>query len=661
MYVIYDFETLKNCFLACFKIRGTDEWHDFVIWKERNDLRAFLAFLDTVLGEIGYNCVNFDSQVQQWIIVNKEKLLKMTSDQVTEEIHKYASKVIQLSNDKKFLDYPEWKLSIPQCDPFLINHYNNQAKSTSLKWLQFSMNWEDIVEMNVDHNIGIETKEELSQLIYYCHNDVLSTEKFYEITKGNTDHSEYKGKDQIQLRKDIGKLINKSCINWNDVKIGEQLNLINYIKATNLTKEQLYEAKKEAYKSSVYLGNCVPAYIQFKSEHLKILLGRIKSTVINVRNANFEESITIGKTQYKMALGGLHSNESPRKVILKDDQILRDADVGGQYPCSIIRRKLFPSHLSDVWCKQIQYNVDERNILKPKAKKGDKQAASWSEAYKLANNGGGYGKLGEITNWQNDFGIMYSVTIGCQLEILMLIEELELNGINVISANTDGFVSLFKKEKESVYVDICKKWEEITGSTVYGQLEFADYKTIIQTSVNDYLAIKTDGSLKFKGDFVYDPLLHKNKSRRIVPLALKAYYVDNIKPEDFILNHKDIFDFCCAVRADSSMSLWTIDNGKYTKQQKTVRYYISNSKESLLKRMKALDNKRPTLQYDIFGGLDTGIRENQVEAGYKITIFNKYIKHDNFLDYNINYNYYIKKVNDIIKKIDIFTIENQLI
>ena len=110
MYVFYDFETLKNCFLASFKEKVTGKFYDFVIWKEKNDLLAFVEFLKQVQGEIGYNCVKFDAQVQQWIINNVNRLILLTPDEITSEIHRYASHVVELSNARKFLDFPEWKL-----------------------------------------------------------------------------------------------------------------------------------------------------------------------------------------------------------------------------------------------------------------------------------------------------------------------------------------------------------------------------------------------------------------------------------------------------------------------------------------------------------------------------------------------------------------------
>lgn len=48
------------------------------------------------------------------------------------------------------------------------------------------------------------------------------------------------------------------------------------------------------------------------------------------------------------------------------------------------------------------------------------------------------------------------VTINGQLMTMTLVEELELNGIHVISANTDGIVIKLPKDKLEVFNDITK-------------------------------------------------------------------------------------------------------------------------------------------------------------------------------------------------------------
>lgn len=297
----------------------------------------------------------------------------------------------------------------------------------------------------------------------------------------------------------------------------------------------------------------------------------------------------------------------------------------------------------------IQARISEKKLFKetklPKHK-------SFDETFKLALNGGTFGKLGEVFNWQNDPYILMCITIGNQFEILMLIEMLETEGIHVVSANTDGIVCLFDKDLESKYNEICNNWEKIVGNDVNGRLEFADYSFLAQTSVNDYIAQTTKGEVKKKGDFMTEFELHKNKSKAIIPIALENYFIYNIPIEDTVMYHENIYDYCAAVKGNSDSTYYLIDQktGSKTKVQKINRYYISNSNTILIKELPKLENKIATNQIDIFGDIDTGERITRIEADQNITIFNKY-EQKPMLAYQINYQYYINECYKIINKI----------
>lgn len=324
-----------------------------------------------------------------------------------------------------------------------------------------------------------------------------------------------------------------------------------------------------------------------------------------------------------------------------------------QYPNSIVKRRLSPRHLGEEWLIGYKNIIERRLDAKKKYKETkDSKYQSLQEAYKLSLNGGGFGKLNEENSWQFDPKAAMSVTIGNQIEILMLIEKLEINNIHVISANTDGIVSLFNKSDINKYYCLCKEWEVFVGNDIMGQLEYTEYKKIIQTSVNDYLAIGIDNKIKKKGDFVTEFELHKNKSKRVIPLALEQYYLNGIKPEEFIKSHKNIFDFCLGAKSKGKMSFIALDKktGNEDILQRINRYYISNTGIHLLKRLPPLEDKKISNQIDIFGSIDDGTREHEVESGWLSTIYNTHIQKD-IKDYNINYNFYIEGAYKIINQI----------
>lgn len=162
-----------------------------------------------------------------------------------------------------------------------------------------------------------------------------------------------------------------------------------------------------------------------------------------------------------------------------------------------------------------------------------------ADGYKVVSNGS-YGKLGSRFSILYAPNLLLNVTLTGQLSLLMLIEELELNGISVISANTDGFVSVMNKDQYKLYDAICNTWELNTDLL----LEETTYRAIHSRDVNNYCAITTDNKVKGKGVFTLGQL-SKNPQYEITVEAVINYLKDNKAIEETILNCKDIKRFCC--------------------------------------------------------------------------------------------------------------------
>lgn len=649
MIEIYDIETLINCFTYTGMNRNTKEVKQFVIHKDRNELQLFISHLKGLQKQIGFNNLNFDSQVIQYILNNNINWNNLNGEEVSKLIYDYSQITINKMNNGGFADYPEWKLTISQMDLFKIWHFDNKAKMTSLKWIEYMIDMENIEEMPIKHYEYIKL-EQIQSILDYNLNDVIATHKLYEITKGNTDISLYKGVDKIQLRVDIGNQFGLKCINFNDVKIGDQINKSSYCTLSGKDKKSLPVPNKNI--KLFKFKDCFPSYMKFQTLEFNNFINALSNVEVDL-NKKQEFQFTYNGTTYLIAKGGLHSKDKPRLVKPLENEILRDADVGSMYPNAIRKRKLYPNHLGNEWLigytDIIQKRLDSKSLYK-KTKETKYQAIQ--EAYKLALNGGGFGKTNEESSWQYDPFVTMCTTIGSQIDLLMLIESLEINGIHIISANTDGIVCLFDKSLDSIYYQVCKNWEKLVDNADLGQLEYIDYKLLAQTSVNDYIAIKLNGESKTKGDFVSEFELHKNKSARIIPLALQEYFINLIPIEQTIKNHQNIFDFCLGVKSIGNNKLISLDVKSQIEipLQKINRYYISNNGINLIKRLPKLENKIANMQLDIFGNIDDGTREAEVEAGWLSTIYNKHIIKD-INDYDINYNYYVDKCNKILKNI----------
>lgn len=241
-----------------------------------------------------------------------------------------------------------------------------------------------------------------------------------------------------------------------------------------------------------------------------------------------------------------------------------------------------------------------------------------------------------MQSWIYDRQLTMFTTITGELSLMMLIEAYELAGINVISANTDGVTIRIKKTLIDKMHELNAWWSELTKY----ELERADYQKIVFSTVNDYIAIKTDGEVKKKGDFLTDFELHKNKSARVVPMALEQYFVHNIPVDTTIRAHNNIFDFCLRQKASKDFHYEGVkrSTGKKTIYNKLIRYYVSKTGEKLLK-VKNINSQ------------STAPNVAQVEAGeWLATVCNKLDK-KHPLD-NINYSYYIDRAEKIIYKIN---------
>ena len=630
--LIYDIETMKELFLIGVYDPEVDVYREFEISKNKNEIDKFIDFTQ-LFGHyhwVGYNNLRFDSQVIEWVIRNYEQWHELSSLEVAGIISQKAADVIHDANFEVLPEYREDQLYLKQIDLFKICHFDNKNRRVSLKRLEFEMDLENIEEMPIHHSKTNMTDEEIRVTKDYCRNDVMATYSFYNVVIGNTDHPLYRGNNQIELRQDIEEEFGIPCMNYSDSKIGDEMIKKFYCQEKGIEYKEL--PKKGFFRKEIRLKHCIADYISFETPQLKDFLKRIKNVKLGMQD-DFKETITFYDNSYTFAKGGLHTENSPRVFEADEEHLIVDWDVSSYYPAIIINNRKYPHHLGKEFLRGYVQMFNKRLELKPLAKK-DKKIKGIVGALKLAVNSV-YGKSSDMQSWIYDRQLTMFTTITGELSLLMLIEQYELNGINVISANTDGVTILVKKTSLDKMQEINYWWSELTQY----ELERTDYQKIIFSTVNDYIAIKTDGEIKKKGDFLTDFELHKNKSARIVPIALEQYYVHNVDPSDTIRNHANIYDFCLRQKASKDFHYEGINKstGEKTIYNKLIRYYVSKTGEKLLK---VKNEECETNAADI----------SQVEAGEWVMHVCNHLTPDHPLD-NINYDYYIERCNRIIEKI----------
>lgn len=613
---VFDLETL-DVFTATYLDKDSDETRVFVIDNELDDRELMFEFLDNeVSGLIGFNSINFDAQILEYMYRNP--------DCTPGDIRRYAQ-IITSDNDRQ-LDVPEWKLRHKHLDLYRIHHFDNKNRRTGLKWCEFSMDLENIEDMPSDG----EGENWLQMILSYNLNDVIATKELYKRTI-----------DMIELRKQLTKMYGINLINASDSKIGSELTLKLYCQKTGRNIKDVRSMR--TYRKSIKISDIIFPYIKFNSDIFNLVLNHFKNLEIKDTKSGSEFSVNYKDFQFDYGSGGIHGSISNSIVESNAEYVIIDADVSSLYPSIAIVNGLYPRHLGrefvDIYNQEI---VVPRLIAK---KEGNKVLA---DGFKLAANSV-YGKSNDVYSWLYDPQYTMATTINGQLLLTMLAEMLmEIDDSKLIQINTDGLTMKIHRDDLNQYYEICNKWMKITKL----ELEYVEYSKMIIFDVNNYLAFYTNGKYKAKGRCEFENIpLHKNKSFAIIPRAFYEYHKNNVEPVEFITNHDNIYDFCAGVkskRSDKKGSNWYqlhwVDNGDYKTQKlsKTVRYFISNKGAYLIKHSE--DGSQSHVEAPIRKG-------NRILKDWKVTYFNKSVKHNDFSKYDIDYKYYISKVNEWITDI----------
>lgn len=313
--------------------------------------------------------------------------------------------------------------------------------------------------------------------------------------------------------------------------------------------------------------------------------------------------------------------------------------------------KVCQKHLiPKAWFRIADTIVDERLEHKHLAKdksldvmERDKHATA-AACLKIVANAGIFGKMGSEKSFLCDKKAMYQVTINGQLFLLMLIEKLELAGIHVISANTDGIVTIVPRELEQTADNICHWWEKHLGL----ELEFTYYIKYVTEGVNSYLTVKRDGSSKFKGRmnpkmFLED--LSKGYNSPIVAKCVTEYFINGTPVMETLRNAKSILDFCRTQNVNHKYRLefTHVVDGKIRTDvvQRNTRFYISSTGGTLMKVESMGWNEHNEEQ----------VKKSSLCAGQRVSICNT-VDDTDISELNVNYLYYYNEAMAIIEPIE---------
>lgn len=393
-----------------------------------------------------------------------------------------------------------------------------------LKMYMSKLHCATIQELPIEPGASI-SAEERPRLRTYCRNDL----------DGNI-HALRKFAKEIELRGAMSEQYGVDLRSKSDAQIAEAV-----IKH-ELKRRGVYIERPE-WALGTWFAFDPPAFIQYHTPLLRQLLDMVRRAQFFLGPKGVEmppeldsAKIKIGESTYKLGLGGLHSSESTVYHVGDANTELLDVDVASYYPALIINSGAFPAQMGPQF-RDVYISIRDRRLAAKRS--GDKSTADTLKIVLNGTFGKTLSKYGALS--APKMGIQ--TTISGQLSLLMLIEMLELCGIPVVSANTDGIVIKTPRSLAWLRDQIVKDWEQKTGL----ETEAVAYEAIYYRDVNNYVAIKAkDRSVKLKGEYAPPVPIGgswPNPGGEICVEAVVAYLLERTPLETTIRNCADVRKF----------------------------------------------------------------------------------------------------------------------
>lgn len=523
---VFDTECYNDYFLVMFKDIANDKVAYFEKYEGKDlDYRFINAFLNNRV--VGFNSKSYDIPILSYAMTGAScsDLKKLSDDIILNGLKWWEAGDLHGFKLLKTDHIDLINVAIGQAG---LKTYGGRLHSNKLQDLPFDP------DLKIDDNMR-------DVLRTYCENDLQLTQDLFNHLL-----------PALRLRVAMGKKYDLDLRSKSDAQIAEAV-IAKEIEMRTGSKCPVSNVNNKPFK---YVA---PDFISFKNEQLNDLLKEVTTCdfVVEDGKLNLPEElekriITIGKQQYKMGIGGLHSME--KSVMHKTEECkLYDRDVTSYYPSIILNCNLFPKHLGEVFL-DVYRDLFNRRV---QAKRDRDQLVS--DTYKIVLNGS-YGKFGNKYSKLYSPHLLIQTTITGQLSLLMLIEMIEESENEVLSANTDGV--LIKSVDDEMYSKVIKTWEDITGFNT----EEVEYKAVYHRDVNNYIAV--GDYVKTKGEYTAGGL-SKNPVNEICNIALCKFLEDGTDFHTTIRECRDVTKFT-TLRAVKGGA---VKDGEYL--GKVVRWYYS--------------------------------------------------------------------------------------
>jgi len=597
--IVYDEEAFPNVFtLAAEHAHLPLKW-EFEISPWRNDSKAVIEWVNWLrinnARMIGFNNQGFDYPVLH-------TLMRMGYSDAG-ALYQKAMQIInsQDGDDRWMHSVKPSDVLVPQIDLYKIHHFDNKARSTSLKMLEFNMRADSIQDL--PFKVGTElTQDQLPVLKRYNAHDVTMTKAFY-----------FKSLDMIRFREELTQKYQRDFMNHNDTKIGKDYFIMELEKAGVPCYDYgpAGRTPRQTKRARIALNDAILPWIAFKNPEFTRVLNWLREQTITETKGVFTDLIaTVNGFDFVFGTGGIHGSVSSETIESTDEMVIVDIDVESYYPSTAIAQRFKPAHFPDLFCN-IYAGLKEQ-------RKSHKKGTAENAMLKLALNGV-YGD----TN--NQFSVFYDplmtmqITLNGQLLLCKLAENLmTIPGLRMVQANTDGLTLHVPRMYMDQFDLIVYAWEAMTNLKMEKNL----YAKMFIRDVNNYIAVYENGKVKRKGAYEYDQDWHQNHGGLVIAKVTEQVLVHGAPIRETVEQWPDIMDFMLRTKVPRSSYLqWGEDQA-----QNISRYYIAKEGKPLFKWMPPLKGKTEWRKIAVESGWGVQVCNDIADAGKLPIDFEWYIQ-----------------------------------
>ena len=280
---VMDLETYKELFSFSI-VRADGKFKKtFSCSKYKNEIEGIFKCLDYLhtneMYMVGFNSNQFDWPILQQLVDKRNKLPK-TGKALASFVFDLAQKQIESFRGEGFGNTVKYEDQyVKQIDLFKVHHFDNRARMTSLKLIEFNLRMQNLEDLPYDIHSEL-TEEMIEDILLYNEHDVEATRLFL-----------HESIPQIEFRFQLTEKYGKSFLNHNDGKIGKdyfQMELEN--RGVKLhTFQNGKKVLRQTKRQKIDIGKCLFNYYDFKRPECKAVKDWFGKQVITETKGVFSD------------------------------------------------------------------------------------------------------------------------------------------------------------------------------------------------------------------------------------------------------------------------------------------------------------------------------------------------------------------------------------